>query len=75
MSSNEYIYWDYKFEEVMFREDVRSGLIYMKFYGSAENPEPIAATHRLYYEATSGSGEQITREAYLKGKPARMINS
>lgn len=68
------IFRNYDLEEVMFRKDGATGLIYMKFYGGREHPDPVPSSHRLYHDA-SCYGECISREQYVAGKPARMDNS
>jgi hypothetical protein len=65
------IYIDDTLEEVMFRSDYKSGDIYLKFYGKSEHPEPVLFSNRLYADALL-NGEEITREAYLKGKEKRI---
>lgn len=61
------IYIDYLFEEVMFRRVKKDGSIYRKFYGEKENSEPINYDNKLYNDALL-SGDEITKEQYLKGK-------
>lgn len=69
------VYIDHPLEEVSFRVSGSSGLIYMKFYGSGENLEPIPSSHRLYHEAVTGYGDSMTRDQYLSGKPRKMYNT
>jgi len=61
------IYIDYPYEDVMFRRDCLSEKIYRKFYGEAEEKEPIPYNNRLYNDALR-FGEEISKEEYEKGK-------
>ncbi|MDC6283566.1 hypothetical protein [Ralstonia pseudosolanacearum] len=60
-------YIDYPFEEVMFRWCHVEKKAYRKFYCERESG-PIPHDNNLYNEALR-SGDEITREAYIAGKP------
>ncbi|AGH85371.1 hypothetical protein [Ralstonia pseudosolanacearum] len=62
------VFVDYPFEEVMFRWDHAEGKVYRKFHGERE-VGPIPHDNNLYNEALR-SGDEITREAYVAGKPS-----
>lgn len=66
--SREDIFVDYPFEEVMFRWDHVERKTYRKFYGEREFG-PIPHDNGLYNEALR-SGEEVTRETYVAGKPS-----
>lgn len=57
----------YDFESVMFRWDHVKGLIYRRFYGELEHPEPVPHDNRLFNEALL-HGEEISREEYERGR-------
>lgn len=62
------VFIDYPYEEVMFRRDHISGLVYRRFYGESEFPEPIPNSNNLFNESLL-YGDEITRELYQAGKP------
>ena len=62
------VYLDYEFEQVMFRWERATNRAYRKFYGKAEDPEPVPGSNWLWCE-TLLSGDEISPEAYLAGKP------
>ncbi len=64
------IYLDYDFEAVTYRWDHRTALIYVRFYGTAECPEPVAYHNRLFNDALR-FGREINREEYERGFPFR----
>jgi hypothetical protein len=64
------VFIDYPYEEVMFRRDHISGLVYRKFYGDSEFSEPIHHSNNLYNESLL-YGDEITRELYEAGKPRK----
>ncbi len=64
------VFIDYPYEEVMFRTEQLTGLIYRKFYGDSEFPEPIPDSNNLFNESLL-YGDEITRELYEAGKPRR----
>ena len=47
-----------------------SGLIYVRFSGTAECPEPVAYHNRLFNDALR-FGREISREEYERGFPFR----
>ncbi len=61
------VYVDYPFEEVMFRHMKKDGAIYRKFYGEQESSEVISHDNRLFNDALL-SGDEITQEEYELGK-------
>ena len=68
--SKQDVYINYDFEEVMYRWDHKSQLIYVKFYGEKESSNLIPHNNRLFNDALL-YGEQITKEEYEKGKAKR----
>lgn len=61
------IYINYPFEEVMFRWDHIEQKVYVRFYGEAENRNPIPHDNRLFNDALL-SGSEISREEYERGQ-------
>lgn len=61
------LFVDYPFEEVMFRRVAKSGNIYRKFYSEDEYPEPIPSDNKLYNDAIL-YGDRIDEKAYFAGK-------
>ena len=57
------VYIDYPFEAVKFRYDKKSGKVYRRFYGEAE--EEIPHSSDLYNQAIR-TGKQITPEEYFR---------
>lgn len=56
-------YYQYDFEEVMFRIEGQSGLIYRKFYHEPEEAEPIPHYTRIFAD-TLLFGKEITKDEY-----------
>jgi len=65
------VFVDYDFEEVMFRWDHANQLIYRKFYGKLEDPDPIAHHSKLFNDSLL-FGDEISSEQYLEGKVRRL---
>ncbi len=64
--ANSDVYINYQFEEVMYRWDHIEQKVYVRFYGEAENPNPVSHDNRLFNGALL-SGDQISREQYERG--------
>lgn len=62
------VFVDYPFEEIMYRWDHKTKKTYRKFYGEAEDPDPVPHDNGLYNEALL-SGDEIPDVAYRQGKP------
>ena len=62
------VFVDYDFESVMFRWDHVRRLIYRRFYGESEGPEPVPHDNKLFNDALL-FGEEITRGEYERGRP------
>jgi len=65
--SRQNVYIDYPFEDVMYRWNYETEMIYVKFYNKSERSEPISFYNKLFNDALL-SGHQITKEEYIKGK-------
>ncbi len=57
------VYLDYPFEDIKFRWEHRTGKVFRRFYGQAE--EEVSYSSNLFRDAMS-SGKQITREEYFR---------
>jgi hypothetical protein len=68
--SNEDIFIDYSYEEVTYRWDHHSKLIFVRFYGNEESSQPVPHDNRLFNEALC-CGEDITRQDYNRGRSRR----
>ena len=62
------VFIDYTYDGVMFRREHLTGLVYRKFYGDSEFPDPIPNNNNLFNESLL-YGDEITRELYQIGKP------
>jgi hypothetical protein len=62
------VYIDYPFEEVMFRWHRDSKSVFRKFYGKVEETGPVENSNRLYRDALL-SGDEVSRDVYVTGKP------
>jgi hypothetical protein len=58
------VYFDYPFEDVMFRWEYQTHKVFRKFYGQAE--VEISHASNLYHDAIS-AGRLITAEQYARG--------
>ena len=61
------VYIDFPYEQVMFRCEAATKRAFRKFYGKTEE-DIIPHTNDLFNEARI-AGDQITAEAYAKGRP------
>ena len=57
------VYLDYPSEDVKFRYENKTGKVFRRFYGQAE--EEVSYSSNLFRDAMS-SGKQITREEYYQ---------
>lgn len=64
--SQQDIYIDYQYEEVMYRWDHKAEKLYVKFYGENEKSEPVPHDNKLFNDALL-SGREITKDAYTVG--------
>lgn len=72
--NTENLYIEYEYEEVMFRWDHSLRKVYCKFYGETNADEwEVPYTQDLFTQATL-FGNEITKEAYDKGKLAVSLN-
>ena len=67
------VFVDFPFEEVMFRWDHVTKLIFRRFYGEAEQTNPVPHDNNLFNEALR-FGEETTRERYMAGQVSRSRN-
>ena len=58
------VYINYPFEEVMFRRECKTGLVYRKFYGEDESNEPIPDNNKLFRDGIL-YGDEIEKEEYF----------
>ena len=65
--SNEDIFVDYDFEEVMFRWEHKTQSVYRKFYGELFEAA-VDHTNPLFFEALL-AGIEIAEHEYHRGKP------
>lgn len=61
--TNNDVFIDYPFEEVMYRWNHTEQKIYVRFYGEEEKPDPISHDNRLLNDPIL-SGDEISREKY-----------
>lgn len=61
---------DYELEQVMFRWEASSRMVYRKFYGEDEGLLPVEHNNRLFNEALA-FGNQISAAEYEAGKSAK----
>jgi len=61
---------DYDFEEVMFRWEAGSRMIFRKFYGKEEDLVPVDHTSKLFNDALN-FGAEISAVDYARGKPLK----
>lgn len=64
------VYVDYELEQVMFRWEASSRMVYRKFYGEDEALLPIEHSNRLFNEALS-LGEEISAAEYKAGRAVK----
>lgn len=65
------IFVDYPYEEVTFRWDHISMQIFRRFYGEAEDIQPVPSDNRLYNDALC-FGDEISREDYHKPRARKL---
>ena len=59
------------FEEVMYRWDAKKRKIYRKFYGDNFETKPPSDS-KLLFDVVQ-TGEEITKEQYIRGKPRQVM--
>jgi hypothetical protein len=64
------VFVDYDFEEVAYRWDHRSKIVFVKFYGAEESARPVPSDNRLYNDAIL-YGCEISQDEYEKGHERR----
>lgn len=65
-TGDEDVFVEYDYEEVMFRWEASTNLIFKKFYGTDEHPVPVHHTDKFFNDALV-LGERITKERYDEG--------